>query len=74
MIELRHFLDIVNKLKGNITLQFFENIIKPTINLARNDAFHWRSKNVITEVDAIDADVKTIETNQHVQSKFFTWL
>lgn len=42
-----------------------------TSNLAGNNSFHRGSKDVIAEMDIVDANVKAIETNQHVQDEFF---
>lgn len=41
-------------------------------NLTGHDALDGRAENVITEVSVVDADVKAIEANQHVESELLT--
>ena len=41
-------------------------------NLKLHDALHRRSKDVIAKLNAVDADMKAIETDEHVEGEFFT--
>lgn len=76
MIELRHFLNVMNELKliiinSNVVAKKSIKLLSLS-HLTRNDAFDGWSENVIAEVNAIDAYVKSIESNQHIKCKLFT--
>lgn len=42
-------------------------------NLQLHDALHRRSEDVIAELNAVDADVKAIETHEEVEDEFVTY-
>lgn len=42
-------------------------------NLKLHDALHGRPKDVIAELNTVDADMKAIETDEHVKDEFVTY-